>query len=420
MSLSLRMPVWLVALWLTGPLALAQAPTDEASAKAAEQSFFEWFQSKPRSEVFREAPGEANRRLEGIDFESLDVRTITPLASMLQFAPDLAGQAQARLELLGEAKDADGAASLSMAALLELVRTRRPVSGVKIARVLTHEGLTDAMNEGRALETIDLAASVVPADYPIVREPLIALAAIFESENASPELALAGGAFLAAVQRVDSGPDAAARFEELKTTVIAAVRQSFDLAPDTADAETLENLEIMIASLDGAHARGELLDHDAPDSAFNWQSDSDLPDSLAGLKGNVVVLDFWATWCMPCIASFPKIGELAAHYKDKPVTVLGLTTLQGRHVAGVGDETVTAGNPDLEYRLMSEFMDQRNMTWPVAFISLASWIEFGIEGIPHVAIIDKTGRVRYRGLSPFMPSEQKFEIIDALLAEDAG
>src|SRR5437764_5462158 len=37
------------------------------------------------------------------------------------------------------------------------------------------------------------------------------------------------------------------------------------------------------------------------------------------LKGNVVVLEFWATWCAPCIAAMPHLNDLAEKFKDKPV-----------------------------------------------------------------------------------------------------
>lgn len=47
--------------------------------------------------------------------------------------------------------------------------------------------------------------------------------------------------------------------------------------------------------------------------------------SLSSLKGNVVVLDFWGTWCAPCKKISPEIQKLADTYKDKPVRILGLS-----------------------------------------------------------------------------------------------
>src|SRR5882724_3142162 len=46
--------------------------------------------------------------------------------------------------------------------------------------------------------------------------------------------------------------------------------------------------------------------------------------TLADLKGKVVVIDVWATWCGPCIRSMPKVVALRNKYKGKPVEVIGL------------------------------------------------------------------------------------------------
>jgi cytochrome c biogenesis protein CcmG/thiol:disulfide interchange protein DsbE len=52
---------------------------------------------------------------------------------------------------------------------------------------------------------------------------------------------------------------------------------------------------------------------------------NDAPFSLESLKGSVVVLDFWAPWCVPCRASFPALDALQGKYEKQGLRVLGLT-----------------------------------------------------------------------------------------------
>src|SRR5215470_13148870 len=47
--------------------------------------------------------------------------------------------------------------------------------------------------------------------------------------------------------------------------------------------------------------------------------------SWASLRGNVVVLEFWATWCGPCIAAIPHLNEVADHFKGKPIQFIAIT-----------------------------------------------------------------------------------------------
>ncbi len=67
---------------------------------------------------------------------------------------------------------------------------------------------------------------------------------------------------------------------------------------------------------------------------------------------------------------------------------------------------------------MREFMDAKEVTWRVAFADEPVYNpDYGVNGIPHVAIIDPQGVVRFRGLHPAMPMVEKTSKIDELLIE---
>lgn len=160
-----------------------------------------------------------------------------------------------------------------------------------------------------------------------------------------------------------------------------------------------------------------LVGQPAPEISFTWSSKGELK-KLSELKGQIVVLDFWATWCGPCVASFPKVRAEVAHFKDSPVKFLGVTSLQG-HVHGIESKPIdTRGNPQKEYDLMPQFMKLKEMTWDVAFSEANVFNpDYAIRGIPYVAIIDPKGVVRHAGLNPLVPDADIEGKVTALLQE---
>ncbi|MGX5817654.1 redoxin domain-containing protein [Chitinophaga lutea] len=111
---------------------------------------------------------------------------------------------------------------------------------------------------------------------------------------------------------------------------------------------------------------------------------------LSALKGKVVFLDFWATWCGPCVASFPVMQAAADKYKGK-VEFLFIDTWEKKPSEEERMKAVTGFIKDNKYRF-TVLLDNRE---PGSKTNYEVVAKYKVKGIPAKFIIDKEGTVRY-------------------------
>jgi thiol-disulfide isomerase/thioredoxin len=126
-----------------------------------------------------------------------------------------------------------------------------------------------------------------------------------------------------------------------------------------------------------------------------------VPRSVGDLRGRVVLVDFWATWCGPCRVMTPKLSALQARYGAQGLSVVGISTEEAERVA--------------------VFAERIGMRYPVAVDTRAETTQaYTVASLPTLFVIDKRGVVRQIEVGYDSSRDAALEdLVRSLLAEPA-
>lgn len=113
----------------------------------------------------------------------------------------------------------------------------------------------------------------------------------------------------------------------------------------------------------------------APDFKLKTLSDKEV--SKDSFKGKILLLDFWATWCKPCVATMPELQTLFEKYAEKGLAILGVSI----------DEKGA--------KVVKPFIAKRKFAYPIAIDGgeNPAWQAYRVKGIPAMFLIDQKGQI---------------------------
>lgn len=132
-----------------------------------------------------------------------------------------------------------------------------------------------------------------------------------------------------------------------------------------------------------------------PAPELSWQTLNGETIRPEAIEGKVVIIDFWGTWCGPCIAAFPQWQHIYQEFNNHPeVQITMLNTLS---------------NGDTPQRIRS-FLEQKDINLPVGLDIHQLADKAQVMSIPNTIIIDKNKQIRYRHTG-FLPGEDLYSQI---------
>jgi len=232
--------------------------------------------------------------------------------------------------------------------------------------------------QGKAAEALPYQEKAVAASKGMTADENERLVTYLTATGKSKE------AMAKAEEFIKAGKSTSKMKEDVK---IAYVK---DKGSDKGFATYLAGVEAVAAAKARAEIVAKMMNKKATEFALKDLSGAEI--SLTSLKGKIVVVDFWATWCGPCKASFPAMQKMVTKYKNDPNVVFLFV-----------DTWETADN----YKeLVPKFIADNKYDFHVIYDTPKPnekgknvvVEQFGVNGIPTKFVVDKTGTIRFSSI----------------------
>jgi peroxiredoxin len=167
---------------------------------------------------------------------------------------------------------------------------------------------------------------------------------------------------------------------EKGTELVQQLKQDY---PDTKAGKSADGILANIKQQEGAKKIQRMLVEGAKFPDFEEKDLVGKPLSIANYKGKVVLLDFWATWCGPCVAELPNVIKAYEKDHEKGFEIIGISL-------------------DQDEQRLKTFIKDKNMTWQQYFDG-KGWSnklaqKYGIMSIPATFLLDGEGKIIGRDL----------------------